>query len=75
MPGTSPAQSQQIYFSQLSRQTQYHTQSNAFTFQPELNYWTKVLYKRGISTTETEREAKHIKESEHWLNPIATQLY
>jgi hypothetical protein len=39
--------------------------------QPELNNdsWTKVSYKRRRSTQEgTEREAKHAKESEHWLN-------
>jgi hypothetical protein len=35
--------------------------------------WTKVSYKRGSSTQEgTEREAKHAKESEHWLNQTST---
>jgi hypothetical protein len=64
MPGTLPGQSQKINSSQ-----------------PELNdNWTKISYKRGRSTPEeTEREAKHAKESEHWLDqiplPIATQLY
>jgi hypothetical protein len=53
MPGSSPGQSQKMNSSQ-----------------PELNdSWTKVSYKRGRSTLEgTEREAKHAKESEHWLN-------
>jgi hypothetical protein len=42
--------------------------------QPELNYnWTKVSYKRDRSTQEeNEREAKHAKESEHWLNQTST---
>jgi hypothetical protein len=42
--------------------------------QPELNgNWTKVSYKRGSSTQEgTEREAKHAKEREHWLNQTST---
>jgi hypothetical protein len=42
--------------------------------QPELNdNWTKVSYKRGRSTQEgTDREAKHAKESEHWLNQTST---
>jgi hypothetical protein len=42
--------------------------------QPELNdNWTKVSYKRGRSTQEgTEREAKHTKKSEHWLNQTST---
>jgi hypothetical protein len=39
MPGSLPAQSQQMYSSQ---QSQYHIQANAFQFQPELNNWTKV---------------------------------
>jgi hypothetical protein len=42
--------------------------------QPELNdNWTKVSYKRDRPTQEaTEREAKHAKESEHWLNQTST---
>jgi hypothetical protein len=42
--------------------------------QPELNdNWTKVSYKRGRTTQEeTERGAKHAKESEHWLNQTST---
>jgi hypothetical protein len=45
-----------------------------YSFQPELNgNWTKVSYKRGRSTQEeTEREAKHAKESEHGLNQTST---
>jgi hypothetical protein len=45
-----------------------------YSFQPELNKnWTKVSYKRGRSTQEeTEREAKHAKENEHWLNQTST---
>jgi hypothetical protein len=55
--GSLPDQSQKMYSSQ-----------------PKLNNnWTKVLYKRGKSTQEeTEREAKHAKESEHWLNQTST---
>jgi hypothetical protein len=50
------AQSRKIYFSQ-----------------PELNKWTKVSYQRGRSTQEeSEREAKHAKEGEHWLNQTST---
>jgi hypothetical protein len=53
-----------------SQQSQYHTQEDVFPSQSELNNnSTKILYKRGRSTQdETEREAKHTKESEHWLN-------
>jgi hypothetical protein len=42
--------------------------------QPELNdNWTKVSYKRGRSTQQkTEREAKHAKENEQWLNQTST---
>jgi hypothetical protein len=37
------------------------------------NKWTKVLYKSGRTTKEkSEREAKHTKESEHWLNQTST---
>jgi hypothetical protein len=38
-----------------------------YSSQPELNNsWTKVSYKRGISSQEeTEREAKHTKEREY----------
>jgi hypothetical protein len=45
-----------------------------YSSQPELNNnWTKVSYKRGRSTQEeTEREARHAKESEHWLNQTST---
>jgi hypothetical protein len=52
-----PAQSQRIYSSQS-----------------ELNSnWTKVSYKRDRSTQkETEREAKHTRESKHWLNQTST---
>jgi hypothetical protein len=57
MPGSLPAQSQKVYSSQ-----------------PELNdNLNKVSYKRGRSAQEeTEREAKHAKESEHWLNQTST---
>jgi hypothetical protein len=50
-----------------SHELQYHTQ-------PELNHkWAKVSYKRGRSTQdETERETKHAKDSEHWLNQTPT---
>jgi hypothetical protein len=35
--------------------------------------WTKVSYKRGRPTQRgTEREAKHAKESEHWLNQTSS---
>jgi hypothetical protein len=48
MPGSLPAQSQQMYSSQPSQQSQYHTQANAFPSQPELNNnWTKVSHKQG----------------------------
>jgi hypothetical protein len=42
--------------------------------QPELNNnWTTVSCKRGRSTQEeTERNAKHSKESEHWINQTST---
>jgi hypothetical protein len=44
-----------------------------YSSQTELNYnWTKVSYKRGRSTQGTEREAKHTKENEHWLNQTST---
>jgi hypothetical protein len=45
-----------------------------YSSQPELSSnWTKVLYKRGRSTQEeTEIEAKHTKQSEHWLNQTST---
>jgi hypothetical protein len=57
MPGSLPAQSKKMNSSQ-----------------PKLNdNCTKVSYKRGRSTQEgTEREAKHVKESEHWLNQTST---
>jgi hypothetical protein len=63
-----------MYSSQPSQQSQYHTQSNAFPCQPELsNNWTKISNKRGKSTQdETERQTKHTKESEHWLNQTFT---
>jgi hypothetical protein len=56
-PGSLLAQSQKLYFSQ-----------------PELsNNWAKVSNKRGMPTqVETERKAKHAKESEHWLNQTFT---
>jgi hypothetical protein len=39
------------------------------------NNWTKVSYKRGRSTQEeTERETKHAKENEHWLNQTSTSV-
>jgi hypothetical protein len=59
MPGSLPGQSQQMNSSQ-----------------PELNdNWTKVSQKRGRSTKEeTEIEAKHTKEHEHWLNQNYTAL-
>jgi hypothetical protein len=69
MAGKLPAQSQQMYSLQ---QSQYHTQANAVPSQPKLNNWTKVSYERGrLTQDETEREAKHTKESEHWLNQIS----
>jgi hypothetical protein len=69
MSGSLLAQSQQICSSQTSQQSQYYTQANVFPAQQELNNWTKVLYKWRRSTQdETERETKHTKESEHWLN-------
>jgi hypothetical protein len=35
--------------------------------------WIKVSYKRGISTQDgTDIEAKHAKQSEHWLNQTST---
>jgi hypothetical protein len=35
--------------------------------------WTKVSYKRGRSTQdETDKGAKHAKQSEHWLNQTST---
>jgi hypothetical protein len=40
MPGSLPAQSQQMYSSQ----------ANAFPSQPELNNWTKVSYKHTIES-------------------------
>jgi hypothetical protein len=42
--------------------------------QPELNdNLTKILYKRGRSTQDgTDKEAKHAKQSGHWLNPTST---
>jgi hypothetical protein len=45
-----------------------------YSSQPELNNnWTKVSYRRSRSTQEeTEREAKHTKENEHWLNESST---
>jgi hypothetical protein len=48
-----------------------------YSSQPELNNnWTKVSYKRSRSTQErTEREAKHAKQSQHWLNQISTSLH
>jgi hypothetical protein len=57
MPDSLPGQSQKMNSSQ-----------------PVLkDNWTKVTYKRGRSTQEgTEREAKHAKENEHWLNQTST---
>jgi hypothetical protein len=45
-----------------------------YSFQPELiDNWTKVSYKRGrLTQEETEREAKHTKESEQWLDQTST---
>jgi hypothetical protein len=41
--------------------------------QTVLNNWTKVSHKRGRSKEgETEREAKHDKESKHWLKQTST---
>jgi hypothetical protein len=59
MPGSLPGQAQKMNSSQ-----------------PELNHnWIKVSYKRGRSTQEgTDREAKHVKESEHWLNQTSTSI-
>jgi hypothetical protein len=59
MPGSLTAQSQKKY-----------------SPQPELNNWTKVSYKSHRSTEEeTEREAKHTKGSEHWLNQTSTSSH
>jgi hypothetical protein len=57
MPDSLPGQSQKMNYSQ-----------------PELNdNWTKVAYKRGRSTQQgTEKEAKHAKQSEYWLNQTST---
>jgi hypothetical protein len=45
-----------------------------YSSHPEINNnWTQVSYKRGRSRQdETEREAKHTKESEHGLNQTST---
>jgi hypothetical protein len=73
VPGSLPAKSQQMYSSQLSQQSQYHTPANAFLSHQELNNWTKVTYKRARSTQdETERETKRTKESVHGLNQSST---
>jgi hypothetical protein len=60
MPGSLPALLQEMYSSQPSQQSQYHTQVDVFPSKPELNNnWTKVSYKRGITTQdEIERETK-----------------
>jgi hypothetical protein len=53
MPGNWPAQSQQMYSSQPTQQSEYHTQANAFPSQNELNNnWTIVSFiqMRQIST-------------------------
>jgi hypothetical protein len=50
-------------------QVVYLLSQKKYSSQPELNNWTKISYKRGKSTQEeTEREAKHTQENEHWLN-------
>jgi hypothetical protein len=69
-----PGSLQQMYSSQHSQQSQYHTQANAFPSQQEVNNnWTKISYKRGRSAQdETEAKTKHSKESEHWLNQTST---
>jgi hypothetical protein len=74
MLGSLPAQSQQMYPSQPSCQSQYHTQTKAFPSQQELNNnWTKVSYKRGRSTQgKTERETKQTKGSVPCLNQTST---
>jgi hypothetical protein len=63
-----------MYSSQPSEQSQYLAQANVFPPQPEFNNnWTEVSYKRDRSTQdETEGEAKHYKEREHWLNQTST---
>jgi hypothetical protein len=57
----------------LVRRTQ-GTQANAFSYQPEYNNnWTKMSCQRARSThEETQREAKHNKGREHWLNQTST---
>jgi hypothetical protein len=74
VPGSLPVQSQQMYPSQPSEQSQYHTQASAFPSQQELNNnWTIALYIQGRSTQdETERETKHTKESVHWLDQTSS---
>jgi hypothetical protein len=50
MPGSSPAESQQMYSSQSSQNPHCHIQANALPSQPEFsNNWIKVSYKRGRS--------------------------
>jgi hypothetical protein len=57
MPGSLPAQPQQIYSSQPELN----------------DNWTKVSYKRRrLTQEETEREAKHTKERDHRLNESST---
>jgi hypothetical protein len=45
-----------------------------YSFKPELNNnCAKLSYNRGrLTQEETEREAKHTKESKHWLNQSST---
>jgi hypothetical protein len=52
----------------------YLLSQKRYSSKPELNKnWTKVLYKRcRPAQDETEREAKHAKESEHRLNQTST---
>jgi hypothetical protein len=40
---------------------------------PQTDNWIKPSYKRGRSTQDgTNKETKHAKQSEHWLNPTPT---
>jgi hypothetical protein len=69
MPGSLPAQSQQMY---STHQSQYRIPPHVFPSKPELNIWTKI-YKRGKSAQEeTEEKSKHGTESEHWINQTST---
>jgi hypothetical protein len=54
MLGSLPAQSQKMYSSQPSKQSQYHAQANGFPSQLKYkNNWTKFSYKQGRSAQYT----------------------